>query len=321
MATICAVSTPEAPPAAAPAAPAPPVAGDGPRWVGWFHLGVLYVVWSTTYLAIRLAVEEGSGFPPFGMAATRLVVAGLFLFAVAFVMGRRLSISRRDLGILTVAAVLLWLGGNGLVTWAERVAASGYAALLVGAMPIWTSVIEATIDRRMPSARVMLALAAGFAGVGVLTVPALRDASIADALPVLALLLAPLSWGAGAVLQGRRKPHAAPVVSAAWQQLLGGLIVGVVAVGLREPMPAPTPVAFWAWAYLAIVGSLAFLSFVQALKLLPTRYVMTYAYVNPVGAALLGWLILGEPLTAWTVAGAALVLVGVAGVFRERYAA
>lgn len=316
------MSTPDAPPAAVPAAPVTPLgAGEGRRWVGWFHLGVLYVVWSTTYLAIRLAVEEGAGFPPFGMAATRLIVAGLFLFAVATVMGRRLAISRRDLGILAGAAVLLWLGGNGLVTWAETVAASGYAALLVGAMPIWTSVIEAVIDRRPPSPRVMAALAAGFAGVGVLTVPALRDATISDALPVIALLLAPLSWGAGAVLQGRRKPDAPPVVSAAWQQLLGGLIVGLFALALREPVPDPTPVAFWAWAYLAIVGSLAFLSFVQALKLLPTRYVMTYAYVNPVGAALLGWLVLDEPMTVWTVAGAALVLVGVAGVFRERYAA
>jgi len=316
------VSTPDAPLAAAPAAPAHAITtGGGRRWVGWFHLGVLYVVWSTTYLAIRLAVEEGSGFPPFGMAATRLVVAGAFLFAVAAVMRRPMAISRRDLYILTGAAILLWLGGNGLVTWAEQVADSGYAALLVGAMPIWTSVIEAVIDRRLPSGRVMLALAAGFAGVGVLTVPALRDATITDALPVIALLLAPLSWGAGAVLQSRRKPHAAPVVSAAWQQLLGGLIVGVFALALREPAPDPTPVAFWAWAYLAIVGSLAFLSFVQALKMLPARYVMTYAYVNPVGAALLGWLILGEPITGWTIGGALLVLVGVAGVFRERYAA
>lgn len=315
------MSAPEAPAAAAPAVADVAPARGAHRWAGWFHLGVLYVVWSTTYLAIRLAVAEGAGFPPFGMAATRLVVAGALLFVVAAAMRRRLAISRRDLGILAAAAVLLWLGGNGLVTWAEQVADSGYAALLIGAMPIWTAVIEAVLDRRLPTPGVALALAAGFAGVGVLTVPALRGATMTDALPVVALLVAPLSWGAGAVLQNRLKPSATPVVSAAWQQLLGGVIVGIVALGLREPAPDPTPVAFWAWAYLAVVGSLAFLSFVQALKLLPARYVMTYAYVNPVGAALLGWLVLDEPITAWTIAGAALVLAGVAGVFRARYAA
>lgn len=313
------MSAPESP-VAAPSLRDDPAPGGAQRWLGWFHLGVLYVVWSTTYLAIRLAVAEGAGFPPFGMAATRLVVAGLLLFVVAGAMRRPLAITRRDLAILTGAAVLLWLGGNGLVTWAEQVADSGYAALLIGAMPIWTAVIEAGLDRRLPSPRVALALAAGFAGVAVLTVPALRGATMTDGLPVVALLVAPLSWGAGAVLQNRLKPSAPPVVSAAWQQLLGGLIVGVVALGLREPAPDPTPVAFWAWAYLAVVGSLAFLSFVQALKLLPARTVMTYAYVNPVGAALLGWLVLDEPITGWTVAGAALVLAGVAGVFRARYA-
>ncbi len=288
-------------------------------WIAYWHLAVLYVVWSSTYLAIRIAVQEGSGFPPFAMSGRRLLAAGAMLLVFAMLRRRNVRISARDLGIITGAAVLLWVGGNGMVTWAEQFAHSGYAALLIGALPIWTAVIEAVIDRRLPSGRLAVALAIGFAGVGLLTVPELRTASGAYLVAVVALVIAPISWGMGAVLQGRLKPSAPPLISASYQQMIGGIGFLLVSAAVGEPDPHPTPDAFWAWLYLVVVGGAAFYSFVRAVQLLPTRVVMTYAYVNPVGAAILGAIVLDERITWSTVAGGLLVLAGVAGVFRERY--
>ncbi len=292
---------------------------EGPAWVGLFHLGVLYTVWSTTYLAIKVAVRPG-GFPPFLMSGARILAAGAMLGLIALVLRRPLRVSKRDFGVILAAGLLLWIGGNGAVTWAEQQADSNYAALLVGALPIWVALIEAIVDRKLPSGRLALALALGFSGVALLVLPELLAAEGADTASVLALLFAPISWGMGTVLQARAKPKAAPLTSAALQQLAGGVVFLLIAAAVGERMPAQAaPEAWWAWAYLVVFGGLAFLSFVQAVQHLPTRVVMTYAYVNPVGAAFLGWWLLGEQITWITAAGAALVLLGVAGVFRERY--
>jgi drug/metabolite transporter (DMT)-like permease len=290
---------------------------------------VLYTVWSTTYLAIALAVDPEGGFPPFQMSGWRILAAGAMVWLIARALGRQMRVSRRDLAIIVPAGLLLWIGGNGMVTWAEQYADSGYAALLVGALPIWTALLEAIIDRRLPSRALAGALTLGFSGVAVLTLPALRLAEGSDALAILALVLAPICWGGGTVMQARGQIQATPLVSAAYQQLAGGLgflvlsqLVGeawTLPLGLGEAGAAVSQTANWAWLYLVIVGGLAFISFVQAVKRLPTRVVMTYAYVNPVGAALLGWLFLQEDIDRWTLLGAALVIAGVAGVFRERY--
>lgn len=292
---------------------------SGLPWLGIAHLLVLYVVWSTTYLAIKVAVAPGGGFPPWAMAGTRLFCAGLMLLAIARVRGRSIRLTRRDVWIIAATGFLLWIGGNGLVTWAEQYADSSYAALLVGAMPIWGAVMEGVLDRRRPSTTLIGALLVGFLGVAVLTVPRLLDSTGADLMAVVALLFAPLAWGAGALVQSRRSVSVSSLVSAGWQQVFGGAMFLVLAVATREPLPHPTPLAFAGWAYLVVVGGLAFFSFVLALQLLPARMVFTYAYVNPVGAAFLGWWLLHEPITPWTVLGAALVILGVAGVFHERF--
>lgn len=291
---------------------------------GLLHLLVVYVVWGSTYLAIRLAVREGSGFPPFTLGAARLLVAGALLMAwAAWRGGGRggLKVSGPDRGVLAGGGLLLWVGGNGLVMWAEQRADSGYAALLVASTPIWVALMEAVLDRRRPPLALVLPLLAGFAGVGLLTVPRALTGSRADALAVLALVLAPASWGAGSLLQRRRPVSLEPVVSSGYQHLIGGLGFLLAALATREPEPHPTPEAWGAWAYLVTFGSLvAFTSYLQALRLLPIRLVTTYAYVNPVIAVILGRLVLGEPVTTWTAAGFTLVLLGVLGVFRNSVA-
>ncbi len=289
---------------------------------GLLNLYVVYVVWGSTYLAIRIAAREGSGFPPMMIGLTRVLVAALILFGLAKLKGWRLRPSRSEIIVLAISGILLWTGGNGLVVWAEQHADSGLAALIISATPIWTALIESAFDRKLPSLRLVGSLVIGFAGIAALSLPSLRSGSAGDVWAIIALLAAAVSWGSGTVLQSRRPVNLRARVSSAYQHLFGGLGFLVVLMMIPEPLPAPTTEAWLAWGYLVLVGSvLAFTSYVTALRLLPVSVVMTYAYVNPVIAVVLGAVVLGEPITIWTLAGASMVLLGVAGIFRERYGA
>lgn len=286
---------------------------------GLAHLSVVYLVWGSTYLAIRVAVREGSGFPPFVMAMTRILTASVLLLGWARLRRERIRLSRRELLLLAGTGVMLWVGGNGLVTWAEMRAASGLAALLVAAMPIWGQCIESVLDRRFPGRRIVGSILLGFIGVGVLSWPVLRQGTTADILSVGALLLAPLSWAAGSIWLQRRRLDLSSRALSGWQQVMGGIGLFIFALLRREPLPAPSGEAWMAWGYLVVFGSMiSFTSYMATLRLLPYRIVMTYAYVNPVIAVFLGWLILGEQVTWWTVTGAAMVVAGVMGIFHNR---
>jgi drug/metabolite transporter (DMT)-like permease len=206
-----------------------------------------------------------------------------------------------------------------MVVYAEQRADSGLAALLIAAIPIWSALIEAVIDRKWPSRALAGSLVIGFAGVGILAAPSMMTGVHADLLAILALLVAAFSWASGSVLQARSPVDIGPVLSSAYQMLTGSIgFLGLMLV-TQEPRPTPALDAWLAWAYLVVFGTIAFISYVTVLQILPTKIVMTYAYVNPVLALVLGWLVLGETITVWTVAGSALVLLGVWGVFRERY--
>jgi drug/metabolite transporter (DMT)-like permease len=286
---------------------------------GFLHLCVVYLVWGSTYLAIRIAVREGAGFPPFTMAATRVLVASGILLSWGLFTRARFRLSRNETLVLATSAILLWVGGNGLVVWAEKTVESGHAALLVAVTPIWVAIMEAIIDRRAPSWRLIGALLIGLAGVGVLNGPLIMEGSFGSIMGGVVLMLAGMSWGMGSILQRRRPVPIGPEVSSGYQHVFGCLGLATVALLTGEPRPTPTPAAWGAWAYLVLFGSVvAFTSFVKALRLLPTKIVMTYAYVNPVIAVFLGWIVLHEAVTWWTIAGSALVVLGVMGVFQER---
>jgi drug/metabolite transporter (DMT)-like permease len=288
---------------------------------GILHLVVVYIVWGSTYLAIRVAVRDGSGFPAFTMAAMRVFAAGTILFTWAALARKGIRVGRRELGVLMVSGTLLWLGGNGLVSWAERRAASGYSALLIAALPLWVAIMESIIDRRPPSLRLISALLIGLAGVGVLNGPVILSGADEDVFAAIALITAAISWGLGAIFQRRKALSLEPEVSSAYQHVFGGVALLLAATVTGEPRPAPIPEAWVAWGYLVVFGSmLAFTSFIKALRLLPTHVVMTYAYVNPVVAVILGRVILGEPITGWTIGGSVLIILGVMGVFHQRRA-
>jgi len=284
------------------------------------HLLIVYIVWGSTYLGIRVAVQEGSGFPPMIMSATRVFAGSLILVALArFIQKQSLRLTKEEWIVLSVSGLALWWGGNGLVAIAEMTVPSGYAALIISCTPIWVAIIESILDKKRPSVFLVISLLIGVAGIAVLNWPAIIAGNLNDLKGLFLLIIAGLSWGAGSIYQKRKNIHTTPEISSAVQQFTGGIALLITSFIISEPTMNPVPSAWWAWGYLIIFGSvIAFTSFVKALKLLPPNIVFTYAFVNPVVAVLLGFIILGEPITPWTFAGATLVLVGVLGVFKEQ---
>lgn len=285
---------------------------------GLLNLFVVYVVWGSTYLAIRIAVREGAGWGPFWLGATRLGVAAALLYGVNRLRGVRLKPTRAELQLLLISGILLWVFGNGAVIWAEQRMDSSLAALIVGTMPMWVAAMEALIDRRAPSLLLSTSLVIGFGGLTALSYPVLRAGAKADLVGVLAVVFAAVSWGIASILLNRSQLELDPVVASGWQHFVGCLGFVVLALLFGESAPHPTAAAWAAWAYLVVLGSLAFTSFLYAVKVLPTAVVMTYAYVNPVIAVILGRMILSEPITSYTIIGMVLIVGGVYGVFRGK---
>jgi len=252
------------------------------------------------------------------MGAGRTFIGGLLLLVWAKSKGEQLKLSRKDVLLLVTTGALLWIGGNGLVNWAEQRIHSALAALLVASTPLWVAALESVIERRAPSLLLVGSLLLGFCGTGFLSYPVLAGGVHADILSVAALFLASLSWGSGSLLQRRHGVHLSARVTAGYQQIfiLPGFLVLSYLTG--EPSPAPLPSAWMAFAYLVIFGSvIAIASFTRALQILPTKVLFTYGYVNPLIALFLGWLILSEPITYWTLLGAVMIISGVVGVFKE----
>lgn len=286
---------------------------------GLFHLFVVYTIWSSTYLFIRIAVGEGGGFPPFFLGASRMIVCAVLLLGFAYFTNKQLRLSSRELKTVALSGLLLWVGANGLVMWAEQHVDSGFTALMVASAPIWTAVIGAVLDKRRPSLLLIASLLFGFAGLGVLMAPSILSSNRQELVSGLVLLAASVSWSAGSIVQTRWPVSVSAPVSSGYQHLFasGGFLLAALLLG--EPWPTPSPAGWLSWGYLVLFGSIfAFTSFVYTLRLLPLSIAMTYAYVNPVLALFLGWWLLNETITLWTLLGAAMVVLGVVGVFRSR---
>jgi drug/metabolite transporter (DMT)-like permease len=280
------------------------------RFAGRAALLVVWLVWGSTYLAIRVADRT---IPPLPMAAARYLIAGAALFPVAWLGTRPARPSPAQWAGMAVVGVLLLALGNGGVCYAERTLPSGLAALLVASVPLWMAVAERVINGRRIRPRGWLALAIGLAGIAVLAQPRGHSA----VLPVLVVLGAAMSWGTGSVLAGRMPAPASPLLGSAMQMLAGGAVLTGLAAATGELTRADpghaSAQSLLALAYLIGPGSLlAMTCYVIALRRLPTSTVSTYAYVNPVVAVSLGSLILGEPLGLTTVLGGGAVVAAVA---------
>ncbi|MFE6050396.1 EamA family transporter [Kitasatospora sp. NPDC056446] len=303
---------------ATPASPAPqPPQADtrpAPRLGGavWLALAVVYVVWGSTYLAIRIAVET---MPSFLSAAARFLTAGLLL--AGYLLVRRgpagLRVSPRRLASAALVGVLLLTGGNGLVVLGETSVPSGLAALLVAAVPLWMVVLTAFGGER-PKRAELAGVLLGLVGLGVLSAPAIGGS--VRPLGVVLIICATLLWAVGS-FASKKVPMPTDVLAAsAYQMLAGGLcnlLIGLVRGEQRGLDLAAVSGRSWlALVYLVLFGSLlAFTAYAWLLRAAPLTLVATYAYVNPVVAVLLGWLVLAEPLTGPTLAGGAIVVAGV----------
>ena len=281
---------------------------------------VIYLVWGSTYLAIRIGVQDSGGFPPLIMASSRGLVGSFILFVlIKSVWGQRLTLERTHLKLLAITGLLLFMCGTGGVSFAETMVGSGFAALIIGGTPLMVATIETTIDRKYPSALFIVSLIIGLGGIAILNGPAIILRDTAQIKGVVILILASFSWASATIIQKRKLMGSSPIMNSAYQQLIGGCGLLILSATLGEPIPSPTTHAWIAWGFLVVFGSvIAFTSYIYALQALPTNIVMTYAYVSPIIAVYLGWLVLDEEVTAWTLFGASLIILGVIGVFRDQ---
>ncbi|HEV7735691.1 MAG TPA: EamA family transporter [Candidatus Binatia bacterium] len=289
--------------------PAPPSAA-----LVWGALSIVYVVWGSTYLAIRIAIET---LPPFLMAGTRHLCAGILLYAWAIrrgdVEGDRPGPTQWRAAAIVGAALLV--GGNGGVVWAEKYVASGVAALMVATLPLWMAVLGRTIWNEPLSRVTFVGLVIGLGGLALLIGPV--EGGGVDPLGALACMGAALSWAAGSLYARRAPLPKRALVATSMEMLTGGallIVAGLVTGELREIDPSRfSTSSLLALAYLTVFGSLlAFSAYIWVLGNAPVSLVSTYAYVNPVVAVFLGWLFLDEPITGRMVLAGGIIIAAVA---------
>jgi drug/metabolite transporter (DMT)-like permease len=281
-------------------------------WLPWLALLVIYVVWGSTYLAIRVVVREA---PPLVSAGLRFLVAGAVMALAAWRFeGARAWPTPRQARQYGLIGVLLLAVGNGLVMWAEKTVPSGIAALIVATVPLWITLLDGLRPRGEPwTLRVWLGVAVGLCGVALVARPGGGGDWAWSG--VLALQVAALSWTVGS-LYAQSLPEKLPLFSASAVEMLAGSgVLFLESLLWREDwsrMATLRPETWGALAYLVVFGSIVgFTAFAYCLDHLPATTVGTYAYVNPAVAVALGALVLGEPLSPGLLAGGALILAAV----------
>jgi drug/metabolite transporter (DMT)-like permease len=281
---------------------------------------IVCIVWGTTYLAIRIAVET---IPPMLLTAVRFTIAGIVILAIARWRGERIPLDRRTLINLAVIGFLMVAVGNLAVVWAEQWVPSGMAALLVATAPFWMAILEAfRRGGERLDLRGALGMLLGFIGVAMLVTPkgAGTKVDVHFILGAIAIQIGSFGWQLGSIRGKYAIKHVPLLTSAALQMLFGGFATGTIGLAIGEASRfAVTPRTFAALAYLTIFGSiLAYSAYVYALAHMPTTKMSLYAYINPLVAVILGWAILGERLTIVTIVAMCVILGGVAMVQTSR---
>jgi drug/metabolite transporter (DMT)-like permease len=285
-----------------------------PTWLTWAALWTVYIVWGSTYLAIRVTVET---LPPLLTAGARFLVAGAIVYGVLAIRRgfRGVRVTGRELLSSSFVGGALLLGGNGLVVLAERDAPSSLAALIIASVPLWV-VLFRYVTSESVARGTLAGVVLGFGGVAILVLPGDRPGG-ATALSIVLLVSAAAFWATGSFASTRLHLPRDPFLSTGIQMLCGG--VWLVVAGTIGGEAANIDVArfsaasVWAFLYLIVFGSLlAFTAYVWLLQNAPISKVATYAYVNPVIAIILGWLILSERMTTNMLIGAAVIVASVA---------
>lgn len=275
---------------------------------------IIYFVWGSTFLAIRVGVRE---FPPFLMAALRFLIAGAILYLWAVARGEQ-SPTRRQWMDISLLAILFFVLDYGLLFWAEQRVPSGIAAVMMATIPVFIALSEIAILRSQRlTFRLALALLVGIGGVAILTTGSLSlGGTPMNRAGAIALIVAAMSWGLGTALTRKLSLPSSKVMSSGSQMLSGGVLLALTSAALGERRDFhPSNISRGAWLallYLIVAGSIvAFTAYLWLIHNESPTKVGTYAYVNPVVAVLLGYFVAGETLGARTVAGTLLVLMSV----------
>lgn len=277
----------------------------------WSGLLTVYIVWGSTYLAIRFAIET---IPPFLMAAARFTIAGLILFIWRRMAGDPKP-SRREWVSAGIIGLLLLLVGNGGVTWAEQTVNSGIVALLIGTVPLWVVLVEALRPGgKWPGLQGLAGVLLGVGGILILVNPWASDASFKlDLMGTLVVLLAAVSWAIGSVYSRGASLPESPLMGTSLEMLVGGLALLLLGTVTGEwsqvSWAAISMKSVLGLAYLIGFGSLiGYTTYTWLLRVAPTSLVATYAYVNPLIAILLGNLLAQEPVTPQVVLAAVIII-------------
>ena len=277
---------------------------------------LVYIFWGSTYLAIGIADDEH--LPPFVMCAIRFFIAGPIMLAACALMGRKVLVGRGNLTRLAIIGCLLLVGGNGGLAWAEQYVPTGYAALIIAITPIWFMLLEAFAfrgDRLSP--RGILGVVLGICGIVVLFWPKIEYRETLGVMQLVCsttLLFSSFLWALGSVLSRRWRLPVDPFVATAWEMIFAGCGHVVLSLVTGQYKHAVfTHRAIMAVLYLVVFGSwVGYSAYVWLLKHVPTPKVATYAYVNPIVAVFLGWLVLQERIDAYIFIGSAVVVAAVA---------
>jgi drug/metabolite transporter (DMT)-like permease len=279
----------------------------------------IYVIWGSTFLAIRIGVET---IPPFLLAAGRWLLAGSCLYAFARARGAERP-RARQWGTAALLGALLVFFSNGGVTWAETRVPSGLAALFIASVSFWMVLLDwLRPGGTRPAARVAAGVVLGFCGVALLAGPKGGGLDV-DPLGLAVLLLSALSWSIGSLAAPRLARPAAPLLAAAMQMLAGGVYLVLASLATGEPARfsprAVSAASLVSLVYLAVFGSLVgFTLYLWLVRVAAPALVSTYACVNPVVAVFLGWALLGETITPRVVMATAVIAGAVAIVVSSR---
>lgn len=285
----------------------------------WTALWIVYIVWGSTYLAIRVTVET---MPPLLSAGVRFMVAGaITLVFLRLKRGRgSVKVGRKGLIAAAIVGSALLLGGNGMVSIAEQYVPSGLTALIIASVPLWVVLLRKVFGEDVPRGT-LVGVVAGFAGVAILVSPGNGESGGYSVAMLLLVVVASISWAGGSFFSKKLPMPDDPFVSTMAQMLTGGALMIVAGVA-RGELSGLDPSSFsaaslWALAYLVVFGSLlAFTAYVWLLRNAPISKVATYAYVNPVVAIGLGWMILSEEVTPVILVGASIIVASVAAIVR-----
>jgi drug/metabolite transporter (DMT)-like permease len=285
----------------------------------WLALGAVYLIWGSTYLAIRFTVETT---PPFLSAAARFMISGAFLF-----FWRRLAgdpkPSRLEWRNAAVIGIFLLVCGNGGVVWAAQFIPSSLSALLVATVPLWMVLIDTLRPGgNQPSIKAMSGILFGLCGALLLVGWTGRISTAANVHGALAVLAASLFWAIGSIYGKTAALPASPLVTTGIEMMIGGLVQIVVALCFGEfnrfDVAAVSQRSAWAWTYLTVIGTTAFVAYAWLLRVAPIPLVATYSYVNPLVAIILGYFLGKEIITARILLAAALIVGSVVLVSRPK---